>query len=81
LPIAKRRAAIPPYINVPVERLTSKAYGNERRRAIDDTKAQTWRAGVEQLEGAHTTHMTAADAFGNVVATTQTITICSAPRS
>ena len=30
-------------------------------------------AGVAQLEGAHTTHMTAADAMGNVVATTQTI--------
>jgi gamma-glutamyltranspeptidase/glutathione hydrolase len=28
---------------------------------------------VAQLEGAHTTHMTAADAMGNVVATTQTI--------
>ena len=32
-----------------------------------------WGAGVAQLEGAHTTHMTAADALGNVVATTQTI--------
>jgi gamma-glutamyltranspeptidase / glutathione hydrolase len=28
---------------------------------------------VQQLESAHTTHMTAADAMGNVVATTQTI--------
>ena len=28
---------------------------------------------MAQLEGAHTTHMTAADALGNVVATTQTI--------
>jgi hypothetical protein len=34
---------------------------------------QQWGAGVAQFEGAHTTHMTAADAFGNVVATTQTI--------
>jgi gamma-glutamyltranspeptidase / glutathione hydrolase len=63
----------PAYVNVPVERLTSKDYAAERRRAIDPTRAQTWGAGVEQLEGAHTTHMTAADAFGNVVATTQTI--------
>jgi gamma-glutamyltranspeptidase/glutathione hydrolase len=63
----------PAYINVPVERLTSKAYAAERRRAIDDSRAQAWSAGVEQLESAHTTHMTAADAFGNVVATTQTI--------
>ncbi len=63
----------PAYVNVPVERLTSKAYAAERRRAIDDGRAQTWSAGVQQLESAHTTHMTAADGFGNVVATTQTI--------
>src|ERR1700692_1687806 len=63
----------PDYVNVPVERLTSKAYADERRRMIDPVRAQKWSAGVEQLEGAHTTHMTAADAFGNVVATTQTI--------
>src|SRR5437763_3649069 len=63
----------PDFINVPVERLTSKAYAAERRRAIDSTRAQKWGAGVSQLEGINTTHMTAADAFGNVVATTQTI--------
>jgi gamma-glutamyltranspeptidase / glutathione hydrolase len=63
----------PAYVNVPVERLTSKDYAGERRGAIDPARAQTWGAGVEQLEGAHTTHMTAADAFGNVVASTQTI--------
>ena len=58
---------------MPVERLTSKAYADERRGAIDTGRAQQWGAGAQQLEGAHTTHMTAADAFGNVVATTQTI--------
>ena len=63
----------PAYINVPVERLTSKAYADERRRAIDPGRAQKWGAGIAQLESADTTHMTAADAFGNVVATTQTI--------
>ncbi len=63
----------PDFVNVPVERLTSKAYADERRGAIDSSRAQKWGAGVQQLEGAHTTHMTAADAFGNVVATTQTI--------
>ncbi|MGY3441454.1 MULTISPECIES: gamma-glutamyltransferase [unclassified Bradyrhizobium] len=63
----------PAYINVPVERLTSKAYADERRGAIDANRAQAWGAGVTQLESAHTTHMTAADAMGNVVATTQTI--------
>jgi gamma-glutamyltranspeptidase / glutathione hydrolase len=63
----------PDFINVPVERLNSKAYAKERREAIDPGRAQKWGAGVSQLEGAHTTHMTAADAMGNVVATTQTI--------
>ncbi|WP_431205911.1 gamma-glutamyltransferase [Bradyrhizobium betae] len=63
----------PDYVGVPVEKLTSKAYAEERRRAIDPSRAQAWGAGVSPLEGAHTTHMTAADSFGNVVATTQTI--------
>ena len=63
----------PDFIHVPVERLTSKAYADERRGAIDPNRAQKWSAGVQQLESAHTTHMTAADSLGNVVATTQTI--------
>ncbi|HEY7846349.1 MAG TPA: gamma-glutamyltransferase [Bradyrhizobium sp.] len=63
----------PDYIKVPVERLTSKDYARERRAALDPSRAQTWGAGVKQLESACTTHVTAADAFGNVVATTQTI--------
>jgi gamma-glutamyltranspeptidase / glutathione hydrolase len=63
----------PDFVGVPVERLISKDYAGERRRAIDSTRAQHWSAGVAQLESAHTTHMTAADAMGNVVATTQTI--------
>jgi gamma-glutamyltranspeptidase / glutathione hydrolase len=63
----------PDFVGVPVARLTSKDYADERRRAIDSARAQKWGAGVAQLEGAHTTHMTAADAMGNVVATTQTI--------
>src|ERR1700736_3005350 len=70
----------PDFINVPVERLTSTDYAGERRRAIDPGRAQRWGAGVAQLEGAHTTHMTAADAFGNVVATTQTINNLFGPR-
>src|ERR1700753_3916869 len=63
----------PDYIKVPVQRLTSEAYARERRDTIDAARAQKWGAGVSQLEGAHTTHMTAADAMGNVVATTQHI--------
>ncbi|WP_029585475.1 gamma-glutamyltransferase [Bradyrhizobium sp. URHD0069] len=46
----------PDFINVPVERLTSNDYASERRRAIDPRRAQRWRAGVAQLEGAHTRH-------------------------
>ena len=63
----------PDFIKVPVEQLISKDYAGERRRAIDSSRAQRWGAGVAQLESAHTTHLTAADAMGNVVATTQTI--------
>jgi gamma-glutamyltranspeptidase / glutathione hydrolase len=63
----------PAYVGVPVERLTSKEYARERRAAMDLNRTQNWGAGVAQLESAHTTHTTAADSFGNVVATTQTI--------
>jgi gamma-glutamyltranspeptidase/glutathione hydrolase len=63
----------PDYVAVPVERLTAKDYAHERRNAIDPARAQQWQAAVSQVEGAHTTHMTVADRFGNVVATTQTI--------
>jgi len=63
----------PDHVAVPVERLTSKDYAHERRSAIDPGRAKAWRAGVGPFESAHTTHMTVADSFGNVVATTQTI--------
>jgi gamma-glutamyltranspeptidase/glutathione hydrolase len=46
----------PDYVGVPVARLTSKAYADERRRAIDSGRAQQWGAGVAQLEGAHHAH-------------------------
>src|SRR5262249_17296167 len=72
---ADRAAATgdPDYIQVPVERPTSKGYARESRDALDLSRAKKWGAGVQQLESAYTTHMTAADSFGNVVATTQTI--------
>ena len=63
----------PDFINVPVERMTSKAYADERRAAIDPGRTQTGAPAWPQLESADTTHMTAADGIGNVVATTQTI--------
>lgn len=63
----------PDHVNVPVDQLTSKDYAAERRAAIDLARAQDFCAGVGAPESAHTTHLTVADAFGNVVATTQTI--------
>ena len=65
--------ADPAFVDVPVTRLTSKAYAAERRAAIDMARAQEWGPGVAAGEGADTTHVTVADANGCVVSTTQTI--------
>ena len=59
---------------VPVEWLTSKAYAAERRAGISMDRAGEYSAGIPfGAEGAHTTHVTTADAEGNVVTMTQTI--------
>ena len=63
----------PDFVDVPVERITSKAYADERRAAIDMAHAKKWGPGLRGKEGADTTHLTAADGKGNVVTTTQTI--------
>jgi gamma-glutamyltranspeptidase/glutathione hydrolase len=63
----------PAFVKVPVERITSKAYAGERRAEIDMTRTRKWTSGLAALEGADTTHLTAADGKGNVVCTTQTI--------
>jgi gamma-glutamyltranspeptidase/glutathione hydrolase len=63
----------PAFVKVPVERLTSKAYADERRADIDMEKAKRWTSGIVGREGADTTHLTVADGMGNVVCTTQTI--------
>ena len=63
----------PAFMKVPVERITSKAYANERRAQIDMAQAKQWTGGLLINEGADTTHLTAADGMGNVVCTTQTI--------
>lgn len=63
----------PDFVKVPVERLISKAYAAERRWQIDLTRAQSWTSAVGAAQSPHTTHVTVADAFGNVVASTQTI--------
>jgi gamma-glutamyltranspeptidase/glutathione hydrolase len=71
---ADRAAATgdPAFVDVPVARLTAREYAAGRRAGIDMAKAGAPAAGV--AAGApHTTHVTVADADGNVVAATQTI--------
>jgi gamma-glutamyltranspeptidase/glutathione hydrolase len=64
----------PAFVDIPVERLTSKEYAAERRAQIRPDRAGEYGAtpGVA-IGSAHTTHVTTADADGNVVAMTQTI--------
>jgi gamma-glutamyltranspeptidase / glutathione hydrolase len=65
----------PDFVDVPVDKLTAKPYAAARRSEIDPGKAQRYLpgAGAAARHGAHTTHVTTADAEGNVVAMTQTI--------
>jgi gamma-glutamyltranspeptidase/glutathione hydrolase len=74
---ADRAAATadPAFVRVPVQKLISKSYAAERRERIDRDRdrAQAWSAAVAPEGSAHTTHLTVADAAGNVVASTQTI--------
>ena len=71
---ADREAATgdPAFVDVPVARLVAKDYAAARRGEIDMQRAGRPGPGVG-AEGAHTTHVTAADADGNVVAMTQTL--------
>ena len=64
--------ADPAFVDVPVARLTSRAYADERRALIDPQRTRRWSAGVHG-DSTSTTHVTAADADGNVIAITQTI--------
>jgi gamma-glutamyltranspeptidase/glutathione hydrolase len=63
----------PAFVKVPVERITSKAYADERRAGIDLARARRWTGALRAMEGADTTHLTVADGMGNAVTTTQTI--------
>jgi gamma-glutamyltranspeptidase/glutathione hydrolase len=66
--------ADPAFTHVPVEWLTSMAYAHERRAEIDPQRATPHTAGAYPgMESANTTHMTAADADGMFVSTTQTL--------
>ena len=65
--------ADPDFVDVPVERLLSKAYAEARRPDIDFARAKFWDAGVALPESPNTTHITVADSDGNLVAATQTI--------
>ncbi len=72
---ADRKAATadPAFVKVPVDKILSKQYAADRRGRIDMNRAQTWSAEVAPEGSAYTTHVTVADAAGNVVASTQTI--------
>jgi gamma-glutamyltranspeptidase/glutathione hydrolase len=63
----------PAFVEVPVARLTSRAYANERRALLDMARARVWGAGIVANESANTTHITVADADGRIACMTQTI--------
>ncbi|NKC29644.1 gamma-glutamyltransferase [Falsiroseomonas selenitidurans] len=76
---ADRSAATadPDFVQVPVALLTSRRYAALRRAEIDLARAKAWAAHPSLQtplgESNCTTHVTVADAAGNIVATTQTI--------
>ena len=60
------------FCNVPIERLVSKEYANERRSLIDpNNAAQACAAGDAALENGDTVYMTVADERGNMVSLIQ----------
>ncbi|MEM7092753.1 MAG: gamma-glutamyltransferase [Actinomycetota bacterium] len=63
----------PETVDIPLEWLTSKHYGASRQADIDLARASIASAGQQSGESSYTTHLTAADADGNIVAMTQTI--------
>ncbi|MBR0672198.1 gamma-glutamyltransferase [Neoroseomonas soli] len=63
----------PAFVKVPVEKLISAAYGDERRAMLDMARAQAWGAGIAAAESNNTTHITVADSDGRIACMTQTI--------
>jgi len=60
------------FADVPVDRLVSKEYANERRKLIDARKAaMSYPAGDGQLEDGDTIYLTVADSDGNMVSLIQ----------
>jgi len=72
---ADRRAATadPAFVDVPMARLISKSYAAECRAQIRMDRAGTFESRVLSNESQNTTHVTIADAEGNVVTSTQTL--------
>lgn len=62
----------PRFVEVPVERLTSKAYAAELRRRIDAGVTAVVPK-VDERGGGHTTHVTTLDGAGNAVSFTHTL--------
>jgi gamma-glutamyltranspeptidase/glutathione hydrolase len=62
----------PAFVKVPVEKLTSRAYADERHALIDMARTQAWGPGVAP-ESPNTTHLTVADGEGRICCFTQTI--------
>lgn len=63
----------PSTVDIPLDWLISKEYAISRRVDIDPQRVSTAQAGALDAGSAHTTHLTAADADGNIVSMTQTI--------
>ena len=63
----------PATIDIPLEWLTSKDYAASRRGDIDSSRASVAVAGRPATGSDYTTHLTTADADGNMVSMTQTI--------
>lgn len=73
---ADRRASSgdPDFVDVPVDRLTSKSYAEECRARLSTTTRTPSAPRYESLhEGQDTTHVTVADKEGNIVTATHTI--------
>lgn len=72
---ADRRVATadPDFVDVPVEELISRGFADQRRAEIDMAQARDWQPGLRLGESANTTHVTVADAAGNIVSSTHTI--------